>query len=161
MARLMKPLFALAAALAAFSAYAQTPGGSPATPNSDDFYAIRPATIYCVIRAAQKQGVPANVLLALASVEGGKNGQFVGNTNGSRDIGHFQINTIHWKQNGRLRSTPRSLNRMSHGAAATTQSLPLGCFASTSTNPRGKTSGHGWRITTPRPRSTTPCTAAS
>ncbi|HHH9566585.1 TPA: hypothetical protein ACP33B_004693, partial [Pseudomonas aeruginosa] len=62
----MKPLFALAAALAAFSAFAQTPGGSPATPNSDDFYAIRPATIDCVIRAAQKQGVPANVLLALA-----------------------------------------------------------------------------------------------
>ncbi|WP_240533915.1 hypothetical protein [Aeromonas veronii] len=65
------------------------------------------------------------MLLALASVEGGKNGQFVGNTNGSKDIGHFQINTIHWKQNGRFAQYPRSLNRMSHGAAATTQSLPL------------------------------------
>lgn len=47
------------------------------------------------------------MLLALASVEDGKNGQAcVGNTNGSRDIGHFQINTIHWKQNGRFAQYP-------------------------------------------------------
>lgn len=67
----------------------------------EDFYAVRPASINCVIQAAQKQGVPANVLLALSSLESGKNGQFVKNDNGSVDLGHFQINTINWdKKNG-------------------------------------------------------------
>lgn len=97
----MKLAFALTATLATSPAFAQEPSiGGLASSNPDDFYAVRPATIDCVIHAAQKQGVPANVLLALASVEGGKNGQFVGNKNGSLDIGHFQINTIHWKPNG-------------------------------------------------------------
>lgn len=59
----------------------------------NDFYAFRPATVECVIEAANKQAVPANLLLALASIEGGKNGQEVLNTNGTRDISHFQINT--------------------------------------------------------------------
>lgn len=107
MAHLTKPLFALAVAIAAFPAFAQTLGGnSQAHQNPDDFYAIRPATIDCVIRAAQKQGVPANVLLAIASIENGKNGQIVSNPNGSRDIGHFQINTVHWKKNGRFARYP-------------------------------------------------------
>ena len=60
----------------------------------DEFYAFKPATVECVIQAATKQSVPANVLLALASIEGGKNGQVVLNTaNPTADIGHFQINT--------------------------------------------------------------------
>jgi len=71
-----------------------------------DFYSRRPASIDCVIEAAIKQNVPANVLLALASIEGGKNGQFVGNGNGSRDIGHFQINTIHWGERGKFAKYP-------------------------------------------------------
>ena len=61
------------------------------------FYDYRPADIDCVIEAAAKQGIPSNVLLAIASIESGRNGQFVKNTNGSLDIGHFQINTIHWR----------------------------------------------------------------
>ncbi len=105
-ASLMKPVFVLMTALATFHAFAQTPDGGPPTADSDDIYPIRPANIDCVLRAAQKQGVPANVLLALASVEKGRNGQSVSNTNGSRDIGHFQINTIHWSQDGRLAQYP-------------------------------------------------------
>jgi hypothetical protein len=58
-----------------------------------DFYAYRPATVQCVVEAAVKRGVPANVLLAVASIEHGKNGQMVRNANGSYDISHFQINT--------------------------------------------------------------------
>lgn len=69
-------------------------------------YAVGPATIDCVVEAARKQRVPANVLLAIASVEGGKNGQFVGNTNGSQDIGHFQINSVHFSQGGQFASSP-------------------------------------------------------
>jgi hypothetical protein len=68
--------------------------------SSSSFYDIKPATIDCVITAAQKQGIPANVLLALSSLESGKNGQFVKNTNGSLDLGHFQINTTQWDRDG-------------------------------------------------------------
>lgn len=61
-----------------------------------------PATIECVVAAAQRHQVPANVLLAIASQEAGKNGQYVENKNGSQDIGHFQLNTIHWAEHGDL-----------------------------------------------------------
>lgn len=63
-------------------------------------FRVGPADISCVIDAARRQKVPANVLLALASMEGGKNGQRVGNSNESYDIGHFQLNSIHWKKDG-------------------------------------------------------------
>lgn len=63
---------------------------------NDPMHRVGPADIPCVIQAALRQGVPANVLLALASVEGGKNGQFVRNTNGTDDVGHFQLNTMHF-----------------------------------------------------------------
>lgn len=62
-------------------------------------YAEKPATIQCVIAAANKYKVPANILLAFSSMENGKNGQYVKNSNGSYDMGHFQINTIHWDGN--------------------------------------------------------------
>lgn len=63
---------------------------------TNQLYRVGPADVSCVIQAAIKHGVPANILLALSSVEGGKNGQFVLNKNGSYDMGHFQINTIHF-----------------------------------------------------------------
>lgn len=65
----------------------------------------RPASIECVVDAAKKQGVPANVLLALASVSRSKNGEVVKNPDGSQGIGHFQINTSHWAKNGLLYRT--------------------------------------------------------
>lgn len=65
-----------------------------------------PATLDCVLEAAHRQSVPANVLLAVASIEGGKNNQYVRNTNGSYDMGHFQINTIHWKKGGAFYQHP-------------------------------------------------------
>lgn len=74
--------------------------------SKEDFYAYRPADVECVVVAAQKQGVPANVLLALSSIESGKNGQAVKNSNGSSDLGHFQINTIHWREKGTFAAYP-------------------------------------------------------
>jgi hypothetical protein len=50
-----------------------------------------------VVVAAARQLVPANVLLAIASLEGGRNGQVVCNANGSCDISHFQINSNTWR----------------------------------------------------------------
>lgn len=61
---------------------------------------VRAGDIKCVLESANRQQVPANVLLALFSLERGKNGQLVRNRNGSYDIGHFQINTIHFGKNG-------------------------------------------------------------
>ncbi|MBJ8931606.1 transglycosylase SLT domain-containing protein [Citrobacter freundii] len=73
---------------------------APPRPIDDpELYAVRPATIQCVIAAAHKYNNPANILLAISSMESGKNGQVVKNTNGSYDMGHFQINTIHWEGN--------------------------------------------------------------
>ena len=62
--------------------------------------AYKPANLDCVLAAAARQNVPANVLLGLSSIEMGKNGQAVRNRNGSYDLGHFQINTIHFGKNG-------------------------------------------------------------
>jgi hypothetical protein len=65
-------------------------------------FSNEPATLNCIIEAANRQQIPANILLAISSIESGKNGQSVRNRNGSVDLGHFQINTIHWNQNGAL-----------------------------------------------------------
>lgn len=83
--------------LSSFCTYAES---LPPLPGDPHLYEERPASISCVIDAAKKYGVPANVLLALSSVESGKNGQIVRNKDGSLDIGHFQINTSHWSGNG-------------------------------------------------------------
>lgn len=70
-----------------------------------DLYSYEAATVDCVIKASTKHKVPANVLLAIASVEHGLNGQYVKNKNGSFDIGHFQINSYHWNKNGLFNHT--------------------------------------------------------
>lgn len=70
-------------------------------------YALGPATIECTIAAARDQHVPANVLLAIASQEDGKNGQAAANKNGSMDLGHFQINTVHFKPGGLFAAWPQ------------------------------------------------------
>lgn len=48
----------------------------------------------CMLLAAQTYQVPAEILLGILQVEGGKIGQEVRNTNGSYDLGPMQINTI-------------------------------------------------------------------
>ncbi len=70
---------------------------SAPTIGTGQFYARGPATIQCVIEAANKHSVPAHVLLGIASKEYGRNGQTVRNTNSSYDMGHFQLNTIHFR----------------------------------------------------------------
>lgn len=90
--------FAEAARVLGVCAAALMPCALQAGSGVDPLYRLGPADIPCVIDAAMRQGVPANVLLAIASVEGGKNGQYVRNTNGSDDLGHFQVNTIHFSK---------------------------------------------------------------
>ena len=54
-----------------------------------------PVTVDCIDRAARDQQVPREILYAIGVVEGGKVGEIAHNTNGSYDIGVFQINS-HW-----------------------------------------------------------------
>lgn len=79
-----------------YSAVRSTVSTAPVVQNTD-FYARGPATIRCVIEAANKHSVPPHVLLGIASKERGKNGQEVKNSNATYDLGHFQLNTIHFK----------------------------------------------------------------
>lgn len=86
----------------------KNPYGSPATALTSNYsasltmpgsnkerYPVGKPTLECVIAAAQRQQAPVDVLLAINSIERGNTGQFVGNTNGTQDIGAFQINSIH------------------------------------------------------------------
>ena len=45
--------------------------------------------------AAVKYDVPANIILAVAEIEGGKPGRYVENTNGTYDVGTMQFNTAY------------------------------------------------------------------
>lgn len=53
--------------------------------------------VVCSIAASIKYDIPANVLLAVAEMEGGKPGQWVPNTNGTHDVGAMQFNTAYLK----------------------------------------------------------------
>lgn len=82
------------------SSITPAPNSRAPTIGNSDFYAFKPASLECVIDAANAYEVPAYVLLGIASQERGKNGQRVKNTNGSFDLGHFQLNTIHFRSDG-------------------------------------------------------------
>jgi len=125
---------------------------------ADDFYAVRPADIDCVVQAAQRQGVPANVLLAISSKESGKNGQSVSNSNGTFDLGHFQINTTHGGQKAYSPRTRPLPNPMSPGAVATTPSWRPGCYARSLPRTMVRTSGPVRPTTTPAPANSTTST---
>lgn len=57
---------------------------------------ISPLTYQCILEVSQRYGIHTDVLLAILIVEGGTVGQNNrGNSNGSYDIGPFQINSIH------------------------------------------------------------------
>jgi hypothetical protein len=94
----------------ALMAAAVTRAAEPA-PLPADFFAVRPANVNCVIAAAEHENVPANLLLAIASIEFGKNGQVVPNKNGSWDMGHFQINSVHWQKGGVFADNPQITQR--------------------------------------------------
>ena len=49
----------------------------------------------CIRAAAARYSVAVDLIRAIIRTEGGTTGQTVGNTNGSRDMGLMQINTIH------------------------------------------------------------------
>ncbi|WP_300802429.1 lytic transglycosylase domain-containing protein [uncultured Desulfovibrio sp.] len=52
-------------------------------------------TMECIESAAKRHGVPLAALLGILATEGGKPGQALRNTNGTWDLGPFQINICH------------------------------------------------------------------
>lgn len=54
--------------------------------------------VICSIAAAVKYDIPANIMLAIAEKEGGRVGQWVGNANGTYDVGPLQFNTGYLRQ---------------------------------------------------------------
>lgn len=66
----------------------------------------RPLTLDCVVKAAQINEVPLAALLGILATEGGKSGEALSNTNGTWDMGPFQINTCHLNELGKLGVSP-------------------------------------------------------
>jgi hypothetical protein len=52
----------------------------------------------CLVQAARDYSLPVRALLAIRRTEGGRTGTVSKNTNGSRDYGPFQINTLWARQ---------------------------------------------------------------
>lgn len=73
-------------------------------PNPANFPIGKP-TLACVEQAARDHSVPFVMLLGVQSIERGRTGQDVGNTNGSVDTGAFQINSIHFPRARKLNIT--------------------------------------------------------
>lgn len=55
----------------------------------------RPLTWECVIGAAERFNLPLAALVGILATEGGKTGEALSNTNGTWDLGGFQVNTCH------------------------------------------------------------------
>lgn len=111
----------------------------------------------CFIAAALKFGVPANIVLAIAEIEGGRPGLRVRNRNGSFDVGTMQFNTRYLEH---LERQYGITLRMSLPRAATpTSSRPGGCESISSLTPA--TPGRGRRTTIPATQSRTASIAAN
>ncbi len=54
-----------------------------------------PLTLACVADAARNAGLPLFALIGILAAEGGRTGEALGNTNGTWDMGPFQLNTVH------------------------------------------------------------------
>ncbi len=55
----------------------------------------RPLTWECVVDAAHAYNLPLAALVGILATEGGKTGEALSNTNGTWDMGPFQVNTCH------------------------------------------------------------------
>jgi hypothetical protein len=75
---------AIAVLLVATGAQAQRPNEQPWRSSE---------RVTCSLAAGVKFGVPVNIVLAIAQIEGGRPGQWVRNRNGSYDVGPLQFNT--------------------------------------------------------------------
>lgn len=71
----------------------------------------RPLTTGCVLNAARASGMPPAALFGLLATEGGSMGEALSNTNGTWDLGCFQINTVHVNELAAMGIAPETLLR--------------------------------------------------
>ncbi|MCA3266117.1 MAG: lytic transglycosylase domain-containing protein [Azospirillum sp.] len=62
----------------------------------------------CMIAAAQTHGLSPSTLFVILHIEGGRVGEYSKNTNGTRDLGPMQVNTIWLPEVARRFNTDRS-----------------------------------------------------
>ena len=65
----------------------------------------------CVVEAAEVYDLPLAALVGILATEGGKTGEALSNTNGTWDMGAFQVNTCHVKELLRAGFSPDAVLR--------------------------------------------------
>ena len=65
-----------------------------------------PVSWECVVDAAQKSGLPLAALVGILAVENGEPGEALRNSNGTWDMGPFQVNTCHVNELVRMGIAP-------------------------------------------------------
>ena len=70
-----------------------------------------PLSMECVVGAAKASGIPLAALIGVLAAEGGQPGEALSNTNGTWDLGPFQINTCHTNELLRLGVAPEVVLR--------------------------------------------------
>lgn len=73
--------------------------------------AIRPLSWDCVVDAADRYTLPLAALVGILATEGGKTGEALSNTNGTWDMGAFQVNTCHVNELLRAGFSPEAVLR--------------------------------------------------
>ncbi len=68
-----------------------------------------PLTESCVVRAATAANIPLPIMYGILATEGGKVGEAWDNTNGTWDIGPFQVNTCHLNDLAKLGVRPETI----------------------------------------------------
>lgn len=67
---------------------------------------IRPLTFESIVHAASRYEVPLAPLLGILATENGRLGEALSNTNGTWDLGPFQVNTCHLNDLSEIGFTP-------------------------------------------------------
>lgn len=71
----------------------------------------RPLTAACVVNAAHASGMPPAALFGILATENGKTGEALLNTNGTWDMGPFQVNTTHVNELTEIGIAPETVLR--------------------------------------------------
>lgn len=69
----------------------------------------RPLTFAAIVHAANHYGVPLAPLLGILATENGRLGEALSNTNGTWDLGPFQVNTVHLNDLSEIGYTPEAI----------------------------------------------------
>lgn len=71
--------------------------------------AKRPLTFAAIVHAANHHGVPLAPLLGILATENGRLGEALSNSNGTWDLGPFQVNTVHLNDLSEIGYTPEAI----------------------------------------------------